>query len=97
MFRLAIDGTEKFAYREYTFNKNISEVTIDFNNDNTLRFEKYALLNKSGVTDDNFLVSIVWWTSSDNNSKDNTSLELHSVTIHYNADFTKRNIMQNYM
>lgn len=94
MFRLAADGTEKFAYREYTFNKNTSEVTIDFNDDSTLRFEKYALLNESGVTDDNFLVSIVWWTSSDNNSKDDISLKLDSVTIHYNADFTKRNIMQ---
>lgn len=94
MFQLAADGTEKFAYREYTFNKNTSEVTIDFNDDSTLRFEKYALLSGSGVTDDNFLVSIVWWTSSDNNSKYDISLELDSVTIHYNKNFTKRNIMQ---
>jgi len=75
MFLLAADGTEKFAYREYTFNKNTSEVTIDFNN-STLRFEKQALLSESGVTDDNFLVSIVWWTSSDNISKDDISLKL---------------------
>lgn len=94
MFRLTVDGTEKFAYREYTFNKNTSEVTIDFNDDSTLRFEKYALLSESGVTDDNFLVSIVWWTSSDNISKDDISLKLDSVTVHYNTDFTTRNMMQ---
>lgn len=94
MFRLAMNGTEKFAYREYTFNKNTSKVTIDFNDDSTLRFEKYALLSESGVTDDNFLVSIVWWTSSDNIPKDDISLKLDSITIHYNMNFIARSVMQ---
>lgn len=94
MFRLAMNGMEKFAYREYTFNKNTSKVTIDFNDDSTLRFEKYALLSESGVTDDNFLVSIVWWTSSDNIPKDDISLKLDSITIHYNMNFIARSVMQ---
>lgn len=94
MFRLAMNGMEKFAYREYTFNKNTSKVAIDFNDDSTLRFEKYALLRESGVTDDNFLVSIVWWTSSDNIPKDDISLKLDSITIHYNMNFMARSVMQ---
>ena len=89
MYQLTVDGTEKFAYREYTFNKNTSEVTIDFKDNSTLRFEEQSLLSESGVTKDNFLVSIVWWSSSDD-----VSLKLASVTVHYNTDFTKRNMMQ---
>lgn len=89
MYQLTVDGTEKFAYREYTFNKNTSEVTIDFKDNSTLRFEEQSLLSESGVTKDNFLVSIVWWSSSDD-----VSLKLDSVTVHYNTDFTKRNMMQ---
>lgn len=88
MYQLTVDGTEQFAYREYTFNKNTSEVTIDFKDDSTLRFEEQSLLSESGVTKDNFLVSIVWWSSSDD-----VSLKLDSVTVHYNTDFTKRNMM----
>lgn len=88
MYRLTVDGTEQFVYREYTFNKNTSEVTIDFKDNSTLRFEDQSLLSESGVTKDNFLVSIVWWSSSDD-----VSLKLDSVTVHYNTDFTKRNIM----
>ena len=43
MYQLTVDGTEKFAYREYTFNKNTSEVTIDFKDNSTLRFEEQSL------------------------------------------------------
>lgn len=89
MYQLTVDGTEKFAYREYTFNKNTSEVTIDFKDNSTLRFEEQSLLSESGVTKDNFLVSIVWWSSSDD-----VSLKLDSVTVHYNTNFSKRNMMQ---
>lgn len=89
MFRLPIDGTEKFAYREYTFNKNTSEVTINFNDDNALRFEEQALLNESGLTEDNFLVSVVWWASSEE-----VSLRLESATVHYNTNYSKRSPLE---
>ena len=70
---------QELVYREYTFNKDTSEVTIDFQNDNTLKRERSAEARQtSGLTTDNFLVSIVWWTS-----REDVSLTLDRITIHY--------------
>ena len=37
---------QELVYREYTFNKDTSEVTIDFQNDNTLKRERSAGKNE---------------------------------------------------
>ena len=84
------DGTTAFAYRSYTFNRDTSEVTVDFTDLENLEYENnenaYA---DSLVTPNNFIVSVVWWTESDNTPSDDIELTLESVTIHYtekNAD-----------
>ncbi len=84
------DGTTAFAYRGYTFNRDTSEVTVDFTDLANLEYENNEnAYYDSLVTPNNFIVSVVWWTESDNTSPDDIELTLESVTIHYtekNAD-----------
>ena len=80
---------QELVYREYTFNKDTSEVTIDFQNDNTLKRERSAEARQtSGLTTDNFLVSIVWWTS-----REDVSLMLDKITIHYQKERDANDIL----
>ena len=80
---------QELVYREYTFNKDTSEVTIDFQNDNTLKRERSAAARQtSGLTTDNFLVSIVWWTS-----REDVSLTLDRITIHYQKERDANDIL----
>lgn len=80
---------QELVYREYTFNKDTSEVTIDFQNDNTLKRERSAAARQtSGLTADNFLVSIVWWTS-----REDVSLTLDRITIHYQKERDANDIL----
>ena len=80
---------QELVYREYTFNKDTSEVTIDFQNDNTLKRERSAEARQtSGLTTDNFLVSIVWWTS-----RKDVSLTLDRITIHYQKERDANDIL----
>lgn len=80
---------QELVYREYTFNKDTSEVTIDFQNDNTLKRERSAEARRiSGLTADNFLVSIVWWTS-----REDVSLTLDRITIHYQKERASNDIL----
>ncbi len=80
---------QELVYREYTFNKDTSEVTIDFQNDNTLKRERSAEARQtSGLTTDNFLVSIVWWTS-----REDVSLTLDKITIHYQKERDANDIL----
>ena len=80
---------QELVYREYTFNKDTSEVTIDFQNDNTLKRERSAEARQtSGLTTDNFLISIVWWTS-----RKDVSLTLDRITIHYQKERDANDIL----
>lgn len=80
---------QELVYREYTFNKDTSEVTIDFQNDSTLKRERSAEARQtSGLTTDNFLVSIVWWTS-----REDVSLALDRITIHYQKERASNDIL----
>ena len=80
---------QELVYREYTFNKDTSEVTIDFQNDSTLKRERSAEARQtSGLTADNFLVSIVWWTS-----REDVSLTLDRITIHYLKERASNDIL----
>lgn len=80
---------QELVYREYTFNKDTSDVTIDFQNNNTLKRERSAEARQhSGLTADNFLVSIVWWTS-----REDVSLTLDKITIHYQEKRTSNDIL----
>lgn len=80
---------QELVYREYTFNKDTSEVTIDFQNDSTLKRERSAEARQtSGLTADNFLVSIVWWTS-----REDISLTLEKITIHYQKERASNDIL----
>ena len=80
---------QELVYREYTFNKDTSEVTIDFQNDSTLKRERSAEARQtSGLTTDNFLVSIVWWTS-----REDVSLALDRITIHYLKERASNDIL----
>ncbi len=80
---------QELVYREYTFNKDTSEVTIDFQNDSTLKRERSAEARQtSSLTADNFLVSIVWWTS-----REDVSLTLDKITIHYLKERASNDIL----
>ncbi len=81
------DGQKGLAYREYTFNKDTTEVTIDFTGSDNIKYshdqDEYT---RSMVNGGNFLVSVIWWTSSDNhvvNEKKGVSLDLRSIQVHY--------------
>lgn len=89
MYLEETENQQELVYREYTFNKDTSEVTIDFQNDNTLKRERSAEARQnSGLTADNFLVSIVWWTS-----REDVSLTLDKITIHYQEKRTSNDIL----
>lgn len=83
MYLEETENQQELVYREYTF------VTIDFQNDNTLKRERSAEARQhSGLTADNFLVSIVWWTS-----REDVSLTLDKITIHYQEKRTSNDIL----
>ncbi len=89
MYLEETENQQELVYREYTFNRDTSEVTIDFQNDNTLKRERSAEARQhSGLTADNFLVSIVWWTS-----REDVSLTLDKITIHYQEERTSNDIL----
>lgn len=89
MYLEETENQQELVYREYTFNKDTSDVTIDFQNDNTLKRERSAEARQhSGLTADNFLVSIVWWTS-----REDVSLTLDKITIHYQEKRTSNDIL----
>lgn len=89
MYLEETENQQELVYREYTFNKDTSDVTIDFQNDNTLKREHSAEARQhSGLTADNFLVSIVWWTS-----REDVSLTLDKITIHYQEKRTSNDIL----
>ena len=89
MYLEETENQQELVYREYTFNKDTSDVTIDFQNDNTLKRERSAEARQhSGLTADNFLVSIVWWTS-----QEDVSLTLDKITIHYQEKRTSNDIL----
>ena len=89
MYLEETENQQELVYREYTFNKDTSEITIDFQNDNTLKRERSAEARQhSGLTADNFLVSIVWWTS-----REDVSLTLDKITIHYQEERTSNDIL----
>ena len=81
------DGQKALAYREYTFNKDTREVTIDFISYDNLRYEENQQSYKTSmVNSDNFLVSVVWWTNYDNRpagEKEGISLTLSHIVVHY--------------
>lgn len=89
MYLEETENQQELVYREYTFNKDTSDVTIDFQNNNTLKRERSAEARQhSGLTADNFLVSIVWWTS-----REDVSLTLDKITIHYQEKRTSNDIL----
>lgn len=89
MYLEETENQQELVYREYTFNKDTSDVTIDFQNNNTLKRERSAEARQhSSLTADNFLVSIVWWTS-----REDVSLTLDKITIHYQEKRTSNDIL----
>lgn len=87
MFEVAENGTKRFAYREYQFNKDTSEVTIDFSDDTNLKYEtNIDAYRNSGVNEENFLVSIVWWKNISDGTPEDVSLVIDSIDIQYKAD-----------
>lgn len=91
MFEQASDnGEKKLVYHEYTFSKDICEVTVDLTDPATLKYDNstsdYAA---SMVDNNNFLVSIVWWASSSGgpaNTQKDICLDLDSITVHYKKE-----------
>lgn len=87
MFEVVENGDKRFAYREYQFNKDTSKITVNFSDYTNLKYETNAdAYINSGVNEENFLVSIVWWTTSSTGVASDVSLVLDSIVIQYKAD-----------
>ena len=87
MFEVVENGDKRFAYREYQFNKDTSKITVNFSDYTNLKYETNAdAYINSGVNEENFLVSIVWWTTSSTGVASDVSLVLDSIEIQYKAD-----------
>ncbi|MBE6825673.1 MAG: HAMP domain-containing histidine kinase [Ruminococcus sp.] len=81
------DGTEVYFYQEYSFNNNVSEITIDFPTPERFHSAGHGIpFSETTIAEDVFMISQKWWASSSENegSADETvSLSLESITINY--------------
>ena len=81
-------GDPKFIHKEYKFNKDNNEITIELaDNDDFMVNGSKIKANISDVSKDRFYVSCVWWASSSENSealKDNSvKLDITDIEIQY--------------
>ena len=87
MFEANINGKQEMVYKDYTFNKDTTNISIDFSDYDNLKWGyKPMSVEEEQITGSYFLVSTVWWKNSSNVSDDidpNIELTLDSIEIHY--------------
>ncbi len=96
------DGEIIGVHKEYMFNKDNKNISIDFNKfDDVMRNGEYVSLDNGKIIGDNIIITSAWWTASDqsepNQNDENVKLELTNVTVIYKngtspADFDGYNI-----
>lgn len=87
MFDVETDSGKKLVYQEYAFNKDTTNISIDFGNYENIKYDGNPVeITEEQIVGDYFLVSIVWWkTSSDMyyGTDSDISLIVDSIEIHY--------------
>ncbi len=82
----------QFVYKEYKFNKENTVITIDFSQYNNVWLESKPInIDVSQLSEEYFLVSTVWWTSSSESTvsfKNGVELNLESVEILYTDNYS---------
>jgi len=86
------EDEQKFVYKEYKFNRENTEITIDFSDYNDFWLESNPIdIDISQLSEDYFLVSTVWWTSSSESSAsfgNDVELKLESAEILYEDNYS---------
>lgn len=87
MFDVKTDNGKKLVYQEYAFNKDTTNISIDFGSYENIKYDGNPVeIAEEQIVGDYFLVSIVWWkTSSDmyHGTDSDISLTIDSIEIHY--------------
>lgn len=91
MFDVETDSGKKLVYQEYAFNKDTTNISIDFGNYENIKYDGNPVeITEEQIVGDYFLVSIVWWkTSSDMyyGTDSDISMTVDSIEIHYKEPF----------
>ena len=93
MFEADTGGASpEMVYKDYTFNRDTSNVSIDFTDYNNIKCGINTLsIDESQIVSDYFLVSVVWWKNSSNvpfGTDEDISLDIDSIEIHYKESRT---------
>lgn len=87
LFEAQTDDGVKIVYKDYVFNKDTINVSINFENYDNIKCDYDILsIDESQIIGDYFLVSVVWWQKSSNISvgfDEAVSLDITSIEIHY--------------
>ncbi len=81
------DDAEAYYYQEYSFNNNVSEITIDFPTPERFHAAGHTIpFAETELARDVFMLSQKWWASSsetEGSADQSVSLSLESITLHY--------------
>jgi len=80
-------GNSQYVHKDYKFNQGNTDISINFTDNSDFKCNGQPIeADVSNAARDRFLVSAVWWalsSSSGENEKDNVTLKIDSVDIHY--------------
>ncbi len=95
IFEIKTAQGSKFVYKEYTFNKDTTDISIDFKTYENVKYNGELIsISEDNIVGDQFFISDVWWSSSgDYNTGDSSgvTLTIDSIEIHYNQPVTSEN------
>ncbi len=81
------NGADVYYYQEYSFNNNVSEITIDFPTPERFHTAGHTVpFSDTEMAQDVFMISQKWWASSsekDDSADETVSLTLETVTLNY--------------
>lgn len=99
MFDVQTENGKKLVYQEYAFNKDTTDISIDFGNYGNIKYEGVPFeMTEEQIVGDYFLVSIVWWKSSSDMFSEiqpDISLTVDSIEIHYKEPVLEENSPKN--
>lgn len=82
----------KYVHKEYKFNQGNTKITVDFtDNSNFICDNKPITTNISKVSQERFLISVVWWalsSTSKNSNNPDVKLNIDSIEIQYKENVT---------
>ena len=87
LFEAETDSGTKMVYKDYTFSRGTTSVSIDFESYDNIKSDYDILsIDESQITGDYFLVSVVWWKNSSSvpvGIDEDITLDIESIEIHY--------------